>query len=136
MKDLFTSTEACISRLLVEYARHKSLIVAFDFDDTVYDYHGKGRTYERVLELLRRSTKAGFHNVVFTACASDKFEGMRGYLDQQGVTVSAINENAIPLPFGNGGKIYYNILLDDRAGLGQAVEVLTKVLDEVERRAQ
>jgi hypothetical protein len=131
MNDTFTSTQACVERLMSEYERHKSLIVAFDFDDTVFDYHQKGRTYERVLALLQRCYQLRFHLVLFTACSPDKFDGMREYLADKGIGVSAINENPIPLPFGSSGKIYYNILLDDRAGLGQAVEVLSQVLERV-----
>lgn len=131
MSDTFTSTEACVDRLLVEYERHKSLIVAFDFDDTVFDFHHKGRSHERVLTVLQRCNRAGFHLVLFTASAPARFDSMREHMAEQGIHVSSINENPIPLPFGHNGKIYYNILLDDRAGLGQAVEVLEQVLDKV-----
>lgn len=132
MIDTFLSTDACVERLLAEYHLHGKLIVAFDFDDTVFDYHGKGRTYERVLELLRRCQKLGFWLVLFTACDPNKRDDQRAYLAQQGIQIHSINENPIPLPFGHHGKIYFNVLLDDRAGLGQAVETLTRVLDRVE----
>ncbi len=32
-------------RLLEEYKRYGSLVIAFDFDDTVYDFHKKGRSW-------------------------------------------------------------------------------------------
>jgi len=40
--------------------------------------------------------------------------------------------DTIKLPFGNNGKIYYNILLDYRAGLGQALDALEIFLDNIQ----
>jgi hypothetical protein len=48
---------------------------------------------------------------------------------ENNITIASINENPIDLPFGNNGKIYYNILLDDRAGLGQALDTLNKTIE-------
>lgn len=132
MIDAFLKTDVCVERLLGEYHEHKKLIVAVDFDDTVFDYHDKGRTYDGVLDLLRRCQKLGFWIVLFTACAPDKRDEQRAYLTNHGVVIHSINENPIDLPFGNHGKIYFNILLDDRAGLGQAVEILTRVVEKAE----
>ncbi len=124
--------ENCVARLLREYEAHKKLIVAFDFDDTVWDYHRKGGRNDAVLALLRRCQAHGFWLVVFTASAPERFPEMREYLTSQGIEIHAINENPIKLPFGHHGKIYYNILLDDRAGLASAVETLTAVLDRID----
>lgn len=35
------------------------------------------------------------------------------------------------MPFGNHGKMYYNILLDDRAGLGQSLDILSQTLENL-----
>jgi len=135
MTDTFLDTNNCVNRLLVEYVQHKKLIVAVDFDDTVFDYHQKGRTYEYVIDLLRRCQKHGFWVVLFTACSPDKAESQKAYLTMRGIEVHSVNQNPIDLPFGNDGKIYFNILLDDRAGLGQAVEILHQVIDVIEYKS-
>ena len=31
------TTERCVQRLITEYNKHKNLIIAFDFDNTVFD---------------------------------------------------------------------------------------------------
>jgi hypothetical protein len=129
--DEFIQIENCIERLLREYNTHKKLIIAFDFDDTVFDYHRKGGKNETVLALLRRCQQLGFWLVMFTASAPERFPEMIQYMQDQGIEVHSVNKNPINLPFGYHGKIYYNILLDDRAGLGQAVETLTAVLDRI-----
>lgn len=70
--------------------------------------------------------------MLFTACAPSKREFQKNHLKDLGINIHSVNENPIVLPFGNHGKIYYNILLDDRAGLGQAVEILIEVIRRIE----
>jgi hypothetical protein len=123
MRDL-----VAIERLMKEYHTHKKLIVAVDFDDTVYDFHNAGYSYHRVLNVVRDAQALGFFIVVFTGSHPDSWPMQRTYLAERGIKVDSINENPLPLPFGNHGKIYYNILLDDRAGLGQAVLTLETVI--------
>ena len=134
MSDPYIKTEFGVARLLREYAQHQSLIVAVDFDDTVFDYHKVGHTYERVWELLKRCQQLGFHLVLFTGTHMDKWQSQIDYMADHGITVAPkVNANPIDLPFGNYGKMYYNILLDDRAGLGQACDILTLTLDAIEK---
>ena len=50
--------------------------------------------------------------------------------------IDAINENVIDPEesgFGESRKIFFNILLDDRAGLGQAYNILDQLLVEIEQ---
>ena len=58
--------ENCKKRLLEEYHRYGKLIVAFDFDNTIYDYHNDGGDYSEVIKLLRDCSKLGFELVLFT----------------------------------------------------------------------
>jgi hypothetical protein len=131
--DPFAETEACVERLYAEYLQHKKLIVAVDFDDTLFDFHKRGSRYERVLELLRRCAEHKFYVMLFTAAHPTSHGWMLGYLRDELIEPVAINENPIPLPFGHHGKPYYNILLDDRAGLGQACEILEAVLERIDK---
>jgi hypothetical protein len=43
--DFYLNPENSKNRLIEEYKTHGSLVVAFDFDDTVYDFHKKRRLY-------------------------------------------------------------------------------------------
>lgn len=76
--------EACKKRLLEEYKKYGELIVAFDYDNTIFDYHNNGELQ--------------------------------------------INQSSV-LP--KSYKPYYNILLDDRAGLEESYEILKYVVDEI-----
>lgn len=131
----YKSPFVCIGRLMREYSEHPRLIVALDFDDTVYDYHKIGYEPVEVFETVREAQAAGFYIVLFTGTTPDKWDFQKSFLAERGIIVDSVNENPIPLPFGNNGKIYYNILLDDRAGLGQSLEVLKLVLQQIKEIA-
>jgi len=128
MSDPYLSQKNAVMRLYNEYKKHPKLIVAVDFDDTCFDYHGGGENHERVLQLLKDCKRHNFYIVVWTASDPSRFDEMKLFLSDKGIKIDSINENPIPLPFGNHKKIYYNILLDDRAGLSSAVDTLETLL--------
>jgi hypothetical protein len=65
----------------------------------------------------------------------DRFVFIQEYCKEIGVEIDCINTNPIPLKYGNNGcKIFYNILLDDRAGLGQALETLEVLLNKIDKK--
>jgi hypothetical protein len=129
MDDPYTRIAISVRRLIKEYKEHGKLIVALDFDDTVFDFHRAGHSYPKVLDLAARCSALGFYIVLFTGCDPKDYDTCKEFLAKRGVTVSSVNCNPVPLPFGNHGKPYYNILLDDRAGLGEACTVLESLLD-------
>lgn len=128
MNDPYTKMSQCVNRLYNEYKKHPRLVVAVDFDDTCFDYHGDRKSHERVLEVLKECKRHNFYIVVWTASDPSRFDEMKLFLSDKGIKVDSINENPIPLPFGNHKKIYYNILLDDRAGLASALDTLETLL--------
>lgn len=134
--DPYLSTNRCVARMFREWQKHPRQIICVDYDDTCDDFHRKeGHTHEKVLALVRRAQAHNFYIVVWTASIPERYPMMISYLAERGITVDSINKNPIDLPFGNWGKIYYNILLDDRAGLQQACDTLEKTLDLIDQQA-
>ena len=125
--------EACKKRLLEEYKKYEKLIVAFDYDNTIFDYHNNGGDYSCVIELLKRCARLGFELVLFT-CDEDISESHRKstiVYDMLGLAPDGelqINQSSV-LP--KSYKPYYNILLDDRAGLEESYEILKYVVNEI-----
>ena len=132
----YLEIEHCVARLVREHKKHPRLFVSYDFDDTVFNFHDATedrelnlKTHAQVIELLRECKERGFYLILFTAGKPERFDRMRQYCKELGIEPDSINKNAVDgLPFGNHGKIYYNIFLDDRAGLGAAVETLRQFL--------
>lgn len=119
--------EACCKRLLSEYYKYGKLIVAFDFDNTIFDYHENGGDYSCVIDLLCKCSELRFTMVLFTAHDSRyKLNWITNYCQGCGISVDFINSS----PIMNTRKPYYNILLDDRAGLEESYNILKYVVDE------
>lgn len=133
--DRYLNNEECISRLFDEWKKYGSLIVAYDFDSTVFDYHKRGDTFPKIIELLRACKSEGFHLTVFTSCNDDRFPEIRQYLTDNNIPFDSINETPDFIPF-KGRKVYFNILLDDRAGLWAAYDQLWKVIYNIRSRKQ
>ena len=135
MNDPYLNDEECIKRLVEEWRKHEKAIIAFDYDHTVFDFHKKGYTYEKVIDLLRRCREVGAHLIVFTCSAESRYDEIREYLTSNNIPFDKINENVDNIPYV-GRKLYYNILLDDRAGLCSAFNILEKACDIIEKETQ
>lgn len=130
ISDPYADTYLFMHRLIKEYMEHGKLIVAYDFDDTVFDYHKKGFTYDRVINLLRKCHKAGFFLIVSTSREDARIPEVKEYLEKNDIPYDLINENAPFVPY-TAKKIYYNVLLDDRAGLRIPIQSLEILLDYI-----
>lgn len=131
MIDPYTDTERCIQRLLDQHAKHPRLMLAVDFDDTLFDFHQTGAAYPRAIAAIKAAQSVGFYVTIFTASAKDRYPFIVEHCASLGIQVDAINRNVIESPFGNDGKIFFNLLIDDRAGLGQALDTLEAVLNRI-----
>lgn len=125
--DFYANDANCVNRLYTEWLEHKSLIVAFDYDNTVNDYSNNGNRNEDVISVLRECKKLGFHLILFTSCNQDRLTSIEEDLKQRNIPYDFVNETPDFIPF-KGRKVYYNILLDDRAGLSSALDTLWKVI--------
>lgn len=118
-------------RLISEWKRYGKLIIAYDFDNTVYDYHNNGLDIKPIVDLLNRAKNIGAYFIVHTARLESEYEFIKKHLIKNNIPFDCINEN-IPVTGFITKKPFYNILLDDRAGLKSAYEDLKKVVEIME----
>ena len=136
MSNRFLNTASCVDNLYREYLLHPKLIIAIDFDCTVFDYKQTGDTYEVALNLAKRCQDLGFYIVCYTHRSPESYGFIHTYFAEHGITLDAINRNVVIVGDSKvpETKIYYNILLDDKAGLGQAQEILESLLNKIENK--
>lgn len=122
-----------VVRLAEEWLQHGRIIIAVDFDSTVSPWETIDNPEDigRCWALLIKATEVGCYIVVHTACNPDRYEEINSLFEAHGLKVDAINKNALELPYGNHGKPYFNILLDDRAGFREAMDTLEKAMYHV-----
>ena len=109
MNDRYLSTAESIKRLVAEYEKYPYLYVAFDFDNTVFDYHRVGDTFLLVESLLVRiRNHPKFRLVLFTGNEGDKLVEIVKYCESHGFKPDYVNES----PVMQTRKPYYNIFLE------------------------
>lgn len=136
MKDLnidpFTHKEMAKKRWKTELEKYGKLIIAFDFDYTVHNYREEDNfAYDVVMQLLR-DWRPYAHFIVFTASPEERYPYIKNYLEENNIPYDKINEDILERNYTR--KIYYNVFLDDRAGLGETVEILTEILEEIKEK--
>lgn len=127
MKDRYLNTDECVKRLVNDYKKHNNLFIAFDYDNTVSDFHKIGDTFPKLETLLKECKEFGLSLILFTAKEEFGIDIAFQYCLKRGYKPDYINES----PVMKTKKPYYNILLDDRAGLNEAYEILTLTLKQL-----
>ena len=125
--DYYLINDHSLKRLIEEYKQYKSLVIAFDFDDTVYDFHKKGRLYDDVIQLLKELKSINCYLICWTGNDTVFVEK---YLMENSIPFDSINENP-PFYKSTNRKIYANAYLDDRAGLLQVYTELKYLTDKI-----
>lgn len=127
MQDPYLNYNKCYSRLRKELEKYKTLYIAFDFDNTIFDFHNEGHTYPKVEEQLWLAKNEGFKLILFTSDDNpEKLKKKIDYCEIRGYKPDYVNEN--PEIFATK-KPYYNLLLDDRAGLRTAYNLLRDIIN-------
>jgi predicted mannosyl-3-phosphoglycerate phosphatase (HAD superfamily) len=131
MKDPYFDTDRCVERLVGWFHKHGNLVVAFDYDDTLFDFHKKGYRYPSMVKLLRQCSRMGFTMILFSSQSTpEEFEEIKKNLAEYDIRVDYINESPVDK---KSIKPYFNILLDDKAGLGQAYNILSRTIATITR---
>mgnify|MGYP006169749973 CR=1 FL=1 len=118
----------CFQRLLKEYKEHGKLVIAFDFDNTVYDFHKAGLNLKRARAAIIQAKSLGHEVYCFTANNDENF--VKDFCKLTLGFIPAINESSIDHLFGTR-KPFYSLLLDDRAGLSSALNLLIQLNEHI-----
>lgn len=123
-------------RLLIEWRTHGKIILAVDFDSTIYPYHtlDNKKDIDRTIDLVKKAYEIGAYIVIFTASIEDRFKFIEDYCKSINIPISSINKNPIELPYGNNGKIYYNLNICDRSGINESLNILEEVMNEMKHK--
>jgi hypothetical protein len=134
ISDPYFDTQLCIDRLYKVYQKHNNIIIACDFDETIYPFHNPSEKFEKVIELLQECSKLNLTIIIFTSGLNERHIFMREYCQNLDINIYGINKNVDSMKYGReGAKVYYNILLDDKAGLGQSYQILKETISKIKK---
>ena len=128
--DPYINTSKCVNRLLDKYKEYGTLIIGFDFDDTIYDFSAPDTSFDITISLLKECSDMGLTLILYTCCKNiTDLDNKIRICNNYGLNLTSMIDNKVQ--FKVGDKPYFNILLDDKAGLGQSVTILKQALDEI-----
>ena len=121
------------NRLYKEWCQHGRPVIAVDYDSTIYPWHTieNKEDIERTIKLLQLAVNIGCYIVINTCSDTERHLEIQKHCESLNIPINGINTNPIDLPYGNHGKIYANLYLDDRAGLNEALDILEKVIYQI-----
>lgn len=127
--DHYLSEENCYQRLEDEFKKYGRLIFCVDFDDTIYDFHKLGRTYNDIITLLKRWEPYS-EVVILTGNGENNYPMIESYMKDINLKYKGINcDSSVPC---GGRKTYANVYIDDRGGLPSVYKILNKLITKIE----
>ena len=125
----YLSDRRAIDRLISDYKKYGSLIIGCDFDDTLFDLHELGLDMSPVIELVKKCQDLKFTTCLWTACTDDwSLTYKKQICSDLGLKFDMFNESP---SMNDSRKPHFSILLDDRAGLSAAYNILLTTLKEL-----
>jgi len=131
-EDPFLNDDLAIEKLVNQWRKSGILIIAYDFDDTIYDYTEQKYTYPKVISLLQECAEIGAFFIVYTARNISDEPFIKNYLISNNIPFDTFGENAEFILL-KGKKVYYNILLDDKAGLSASYRILKTAAEIIKK---
>jgi hypothetical protein len=111
------------------YDTHGNIILAVDFDDTIYDWKSVDLSCDYVIDLVKRcQEKLNAKVMLFTCRIDHHLDFAHRHCEEVGLKLWASNHNPDHGP--TAGKPFYNVLLDDKACLENVCQVLELLLEK------
>ena len=127
--DSYLNDSLAISRLLEEYEKFGNLIVGVDFDSTIFDLYETNLDVTKVINLILKCQDAGFTLCMWSAIPDSHSLTYKKRISKDiGINFQYFNESPV---MNDSRKPHFNILLDDRAGLRSAHNILSMTLREL-----
>jgi hypothetical protein len=115
--------------LLAVYKQHGDLIIALDFDDTIYDWKRKGWDCDYVVDLIKRLQYFMNARVILFTCREGLLLDFAiAYTESKGVKLWGINSDP---DHPEMRKPFYNVMVDDKACLSDVCNVLELLMETI-----
>ena len=88
-----------IKRLLKEWNKHGKIIIALDFDDTVFPFRMQSSVLTRVIDIVKEAKEIGAYVVINTASAFNRYAFIYEYCQSLGLVIEPKFNNTKPERF-------------------------------------
>ena len=111
-----------LRKLYETYKEHNTIIVGVDFDDTVFSLDG---IFDTLCSGVRGALLEGKDNIticLYTVADTQSLKYKVEMMKLWGIPARYVNKS--PVSIGDGSKPFFNLLLDDKAGLCESYRLL------------
>jgi len=124
-----------VSELLFTYNKYNKIIVGVDFDDTIFPYNKSKYNEDRCKRVREILVKLQDYIILclFTVADEQSLVYKTEIMKLYGLDAKYINSSPIE-NWGKCRKPYFNILLDDKAGLNETINNLEELYKEIKIR--
>lgn len=118
-----------LEKLKKVYKTHGKIIIGLDFDNTIFPLqHENVDICDKVKKLIKEC-QVYSTICLYTVADNKELSYKLEILKCWGIRVDYANES--PIKLGNGDKPYFNILLDDKAGLNETYKILNEFNEQL-----
>ncbi len=123
--NVFKEENALFEEIIRIYHCYGILYIGVDFDDTIRDFQ-TGEPIKEVVDAIKQCNRLGLKVCLYTAREAHDLVYALDYCKGIGINIDYINYSPL-MPHVR--KPLFNILLDDRSGLREALEELNKIIN-------
>lgn len=121
-----------LERLIYEYHNRSNIIIGVDFDDTIRDYQSR-KVIEPVVSIVKECKALGFVICLYTCREKEMLLEALDYCDKWEIPYDYVNQSPVLV---RSRKPFFNILLDDRAGLNESLELLKNFINYIKTQTK
>ena len=114
-----------LEQLIKAHKNHGKIIVGVDFDDTVFPFNegeANKERCERVVNILKR-VRPDIIICLFSVASKQSLIYKAHIMELYGIKPDYVNESPV-VKWGVCNKPYFNIQMDDKAGLNETILVM------------
>ncbi len=119
MKDIL------LNQLIDVYEKHGKIIIGVDFDDTVFPFNKSVANINRCNEVVEILRELKPYSIIclWSVADAQSLVYKEHIMDLYGIKPDHVNDSPLN-KWGESKKVYFNIQLDDKAGLNETIQVL------------
>jgi hypothetical protein len=135
LNELHRSMDYDLQKLVNTYETHGRIIVGLDFDDTIFPLTDDEDIKQRAnrIKSLLWELRDDIVLCLWTVDSGRPLKYKLALLETMGLTPDYINES--PIKYDDTVKPYFNLLLDDKAGLNEAFDRLIGFNEYIKSKA-
>lgn len=121
--------EYCIRKIVGTWLKYNKLIICVDFDETIFPWDKcQEKICNLVVNTIKEAKNIGAYLILYTCRNGERLTEAVDYCNNLGIKFDEVNPTT-PFKENFSSKPYCNILLDDKSGLIESIEMLQKSIE-------